>query len=141
MKVAYGFLLLALIFLGCFGYQFFVITQLQSQVTLLRDWNDLATRSNVIVLAYSWTTEPYNSSMNAISVNCTLLNASPSFADEVGVIINAQFGTGYVYNIGLVVEKNGLDPWQTKNEYNLIMVYNTTLGYLNTVWLEPTWTR
>jgi hypothetical protein len=139
MKVVYGFFLLALVFLGCFGYEFFLTTQLQSQVQTLENQNNELTSPKVVVLAYSWTD---NNLYSFISVNCTLLNVSPNNATEVGVYVKAQIGTHIetqYWGIGMYNTPGTLEPWHTINEYNLELDYNSTEGNINVVWLEPTW--
>jgi hypothetical protein len=138
MKAAYGFLSLALIVFGCFGYQIYLVSQLQSQIRTLQNQNDAATRPKIIVLTYSWINEHYSQSYDRISVNCTLLNASPDNATTISIDIKAQFGT-HIETYGWGVD-DVLTPWQTKNYYDLGLIYNKTeLGNLYVVWLEPNW--
>lgn len=138
MRIAYGFVLLIVVIAGCFGYQVYLISQLQSQVKILQDQNDQNMRPKVIVLVYSWADEPYGGNYYRISVNCTLFNASPDNATTIGIDIKAQFET-HIETYGWGVD-SVLTPWQTKNYYDLGLVYNKTeLGNLDAVWLEPSW--
>jgi hypothetical protein len=145
MRIAYGFTLLIVIVVGCFGYEVYLISQLQSQVKTLQNQNDQNMRPKLIVLTYSWADEPWRGSYYLIVVNCTLLNASPENATNVFITIMAQFGTRieeYSWEVDSV-----LTPWQTKTynkpldkNYDLELLYNKTYdGNPDAVWLEPGW--
>lgn len=137
MKIAYGFLLVLVVLFGCFGFLTYQIIQLQSQVTTLQQQNTEASKTKVIVLAYSWEDSLYGGSEHRISVNCTLLNVNSLSLSDVSVDIVAQFGnrtdsTGW--GVG------PMESWQTQNYYDLGLVYDkTTWGSVNAVWLEIGW--
>jgi len=138
MKVAYGFLLVIVAVVACFGYQAYILTQLQLEIKTLQYQSNENIRPKVIVLSYSWTDKPYVSSLyNRTSVNCTLLNASPQNASKVDVTIEARFGT-HTETIDWAVD-DVLTAWQTKNYYDLGLIYSETLGNPDTISLQLNW--
>jgi len=139
MKIAYGFVLLIVVIAGCFGYQVYLISQLQSQVNTLQDQNNEIIRPKIIVLSYSWTDEQYSGSLYMISVNCTLFNASPKDAYSSGVFIKALFGNNHTEEEGYGAEFD-FGAWQTRNYYDLNLIYDRVqLGLVENIWLEPHW--
>jgi hypothetical protein len=140
MKIFYGFVTLALVILACFGFQTYVIFQLQSQIRTLQSQNDQSRMPKVIVVSYSWKDVPYSGSYYRISANCTLLNISSMNATDITVDVKAQFGTGTEFFQQPVDDL--LEPWQTKNYYDLGFIYNfTDSGFAKAVWLEVGWTQ
>lgn len=134
MNIAYGFALILIVLVGCFGFLTYQNLQLQSQITTIQQQYNEATKPNIIVLSYSWIVGPYSVSENIITVNCTVLNASPTSA-FFGLSIYAQFNTETPTSSWEIL--GGIGPWQTKNVYNITETYYKTDGTLQNVWVEP----
>jgi hypothetical protein len=136
MKTVYGFLLLVLVVAVCFGYQVYLISQLQSQIKTVQDTENA--RSQVIVLGYSWTDQPFIGGSPAgnymVSVNCTLLNASSNPSNSPTIRIHAQFGTHMETSAWT---EDTMYPWQTRNYYDLVLIYDKAeRGNPDAVWLS-----
>jgi len=136
MSVAYGFVLILIVLFGCFGFLVYQNLQLQSRVNTIQQEQYDTTKPNIIVLSYSWTDEPNGTSQVLITLNCTILNASPVGATSFGLSIYAQGQFGTPTSSWEV--PTGIGPWQTENFYDLTETYNTARnGILISVWVEP----
>ena len=135
MNIAYGFAIILIVLVGCFAFLIYQNSQLQSQVNTIQQQQYNTKKPNIVVLSYSWTDEPNGPSENIITVNCTVLNASPVGATDFSLAIYAQFATETPTSSWDI--PSGIGPWQTRNVYNLTETYNIAYGNLENVWVEP----
>jgi hypothetical protein len=136
MRIIYGFILLAIVFVACFGVQSYLIKHLQSQLDNVQHQNDQNVRPKVVVLSYTWTLSSLAPSENMVSANCTLLNLSPNTALNVKIDINVLVQNETITWVRLLAD---FDPWHTENVYDIVVIYNSSLGAPLNVWLTPNW--
>ena len=140
MRTIYGFVLLAVIFVACFGYQSYVIMHMQSQLDDVQYVNTQNLRPKIVVLSYTWALSSYDSSENIVNANCTLLNLSPTGAFNVQVEIFVSLQNTTITWVRNVTESNqSFDAWQTENVNNVVLIYDSNLGTPLNVWLTPVW--
>jgi hypothetical protein len=90
----------------------------------------------VVVLSYTWALSSHDPSENMVSANCTLLNLSLDTALSVEVDINVQVQNETITWVRTLAN---LDPWHTENVYDIVVIYNSSLGAPLNVWLTPNW--
>ncbi len=136
MRIIYGFVLLAIIFVACFGFQSYLIMHLQSQLDNVQHLNDESIKPKVVVLSYTWALSSYDPLESMVSANCTLLNLSPTTAVNVEIDITVSVQNTTITWVRTLAD---FDPWHTENVYDIVVIYNSSLGVPLNVWLTPRW--
>jgi hypothetical protein len=140
MRIMYGFVLLTVIFLACFGFQSYVIVHLQSQLDNVQYLVAQNFKPKIVVLSYMWAVSSNGPSENMVSANCTLLNLSPTGAFNVQVDISVSvLNTTITWVHNVTASNQTFDAWHTENVNNIVVIYDSRLGAPSNVWLTPIW--